>query len=88
MNGWRLPLRIGELRGLVRDVVLETLVESDNEALPALLDRSGLAKALGVGMSSVDRFRREGMPYVLVGDSPRFEREPCLAWIRARRVSP
>lgn len=80
-------LTLGELRELVRTAALQAVAEAVNAPQPALLDRSGIARALGVGTSSVDRFRREGMPCVHVGDSPRFEIEPCLAWLRGREVA-
>jgi hypothetical protein len=77
-------LTLGELRELVRDAAIEAVAESGGAPQPALLDRSGLAQALGVGTSTVDRFRREGCPVLWVGDSPRFELEPCMAWLRGR----
>lgn len=81
-------LTLGELRDLVRDAALESIVEAatvaDGAPKPALLDRAGLARALSLGTSTVARLRREGMPTILVGDSPRFELEPCLAWLRGR----
>lgn len=77
-------LTLGELRELVRDAALEAVADAACAPRPALLDRSGLAQALGVGTSTVDRFRREGCPVLWVGDSPRFEIEPCLAWLRGR----
>lgn len=77
-------LTLGELRELVRDAVLDVVAEAAGSSRPLLLDRSGLAQALGVGTSTVDRFRREGCPTLWVGDSPRFELEPCLAWLRGR----
>lgn len=79
-------LTVAALRELVRDVALEVLAEGDN-APPALLDRSGLARALGVGLSMVDRLRREGMPCVLIGDSPRFVLGEALAWVCEHRRS-
>lgn len=49
---------------------------------PLLLDREGLAQALGCSSSLVDKLRRQGMPRVVLGESPRFELERCLEWIR------
>ncbi|HEU4581705.1 MAG TPA: hypothetical protein VFS67_25795 [Polyangiaceae bacterium] len=77
-------LTLGELRELVREVALEAVAEAAGSPRPALLDRNGLAQALGVGTSTVDRFRREGMPALWAGDSPRFELADCLAWLRGR----
>lgn len=78
-------LTVAELRELVRDVVLGAVADIVAPAPPALLDRTGVARALGVGTSSVDRFRSEGMPVVWIGDVPRFELDPCLDWLRQRR---
>jgi len=76
-------LTVAELTDLVRQVALEAAAETA-EPPPALLDRAGLARALGVGTTTVDRLRRDGCPVVWLGDSPRFELAACLAWLRAR----
>lgn len=49
-----------------------------------MLDRRGLAHALAVGVDTVDRLRRDGCPELTVGDSPRFELEQVIAWLRGR----
>lgn len=77
-------LTLGELRELMREAALEAVAELGSAPKPALLDRNGIAQALGVSSSTVDRLRREGMPSILIGDSPRFEIEPCLAFLRGR----
>ncbi len=77
-----------QLADLIRAAVAEALSEGANDQRPALLDRLGLARALGIGLATVDRLRRDGMPCVHVGDSPRFEIAPCLAWLRGREVAP
>lgn len=70
----------GELTELVRSAVAEALTE--RQAAPLLLDREGLAAVLGCSSSLIDKLRRRGMPSVRLGDSPRFELEACLAWVR------
>lgn len=55
---------------------------------PALLDRGGLAKALGVSLASLDRLRADGLPELRLGDAPRFELAAVLAWLRARNNGP
>lgn len=77
-------LTLGELRELLRDAALEAVAQATSAPPPALLDRNGLAQALGVATSTVDRFRREGCPTLWAGDSPRFELQDCLAWLRGR----
>jgi hypothetical protein len=79
---------VGQLVELVADAVvgrLEPLLKAP--ARPALLDRRGLALALGVGLDTVDRMRGEGMPELRVGDAPRFELDAVIAWLRGRRAS-
>jgi len=49
-----------------------------------LLDRQRMARALDVSLPTLDRLRREGLPAVFIGDSPRFEIEAALAWLRNR----
>lgn len=83
-NRLAVTLTVAELRRLIRDAALDAVADLV-PAAPALLDRTGLARALGVGTSSVDRFRSEGMPSVWVGDMPRFELGPCLDWLRQRK---
>lgn len=53
-----------------------------------LLDREGLAHALSVSVKQVDRMRAQGLPTVMVGESPRFELEGVLAWFRVRTKGP
>lgn len=71
----------GELSALVREAVAQALTASSSPA-PLLLDREGLSIALGCSGGMVDKLRRRGMPHLRLGDSPRFELERCLEWIR------
>jgi hypothetical protein len=77
-------LRREALAELVRDAISEALTSTPAEALPALLDRNGLARMLSVGIGTVDRLRREGCPVMWLGDSPRFELAACIEWLRLR----
>lgn len=83
-------LTVGQLRSLIREGVVDALGEleglSGNKA-PALLDRAGLARELGLSVSLVDRLRLEGCPLVRIGDLPRFELAAVLDWLRNREVS-
>ena len=55
----------------------------------ALLDRSGLARALSCSVKTLDRLRAEaGFPELMVLGSPRFELAAVLAYLRARSGSP
>lgn len=73
------------LAALVREAVAEAMNETHQNAGPLLLDRTSAARALGIGTSSVDRFRKAGMPCVWVGDTPRFIVDECLGWLRGHR---
>jgi hypothetical protein len=76
-----------QLAELVKRAVQDALAEHQPSApAPALFDRTGIAQRLGLGTTTVDRLRRDGMPCVFIGDSPRFELAECLAWIRGRNA--
>lgn len=74
------------------DAVLDQLAERIAERLPgrapsaqpALLDRRGLAAALGVGLDTLDKLRGQGCPELRVGEAPRFELAAVLSWLRSR----
>jgi hypothetical protein len=84
-----LVLLTGEqLAALVKTAVCEALAELRDEPTPALLDRTGIARALGIGLTTVDRLRRDGLPCVLIGDSPRFEVNACVEWLRRHHRHP
>jgi hypothetical protein len=73
---------------VVRNAVREALHAERQDARPLLLDRTSVARVLGVGTSTIDRFRKAKMPCVWIGDSPRFIVDECLAWVRANRRVP
>jgi hypothetical protein len=78
-----------DLRAIVRDEVREALTEAladraSSKPAPTLLDRAGLANALGCSLPHVDKLRRQGMPCIRLGDVPRFELARCLEWLRGR----
>lgn len=77
-------LTAADLRALVVDAVADVLAELAPGDAPALLDRRGLARALGCSPDQVDRLRREGCPELRLGDVPRFELPAVLAWLRSR----
>lgn len=74
----------GELAALVREAAAAAVAEALGNGLPTaqLLDRGALSLALGCSPSLVDKMRQRGMPHLRLGDSPRFELERCLEWIR------
>jgi len=69
----------------VADLIDERLGRMQ-QPIKRLLDRRGLAEMLDCGVDTVDRLRREGLPELKVGDSPRYEAERVLAWMRDREA--
>ena len=85
-------LTASQLAHVVRTAVNTALEEREARqgapAPPVLLDRHGIAAALGCSPSQINRLRKRGLPEQLFGDSPRFELEACMSWIRAQRKAP
>lgn len=53
------------------------------------LDRSGAAKYLDISLAKLDalcRRERDPLPFALVGDTRRFDRETVRAWVARQRV--
>jgi hypothetical protein len=49
---------------------------------PQLLDRAGIAIALGVSVSTIDRLVAKNCPFIWVLDSRRFEYDAVKAWLK------
>ena len=76
---------------LTEDEFWPRLREAVREELAALADSSpGLltvqeaARMCRCSTRHLLRLRAEGMPVVMVGESPRFDRDAVLAWLRSR----
>lgn len=90
------PVRGGPVpaRDAIRDFLIELVREAIREELadlaprpeqgPALVDREGLARALGVSVASIDRARAAGLPEVRVCDAPRFSIVEAIEFFRKR----
>lgn len=76
-------LTADELQAIVRVEIEQAL--ADRRTPPAVLTQDQLAESLGVSSRTIYTLRQEGLPTVLVGDSPRFDLGECLAWLRARK---
>jgi hypothetical protein len=79
-------LSVDELRELIRHVVFDQMAEFLEEArkpIP-LLDRAGLAQALGCSTATISRLVREGVPCVPLGDSRRFKLDEVVSWLQSR----
>jgi hypothetical protein len=57
--------------------------ESARPAEP-LVDRRELARCLSVSVAQVDRLVAQGMPFLVVGESKRFDVAEVRAWCRAK----
>ena len=73
-----------ELKELMREVRREE--NPTGSVGPALLKRDDIAAALGVSPSTVDNWRKLGMPCVQPpGSVPRFILADCLDWVRTHK---
>lgn len=70
-----------QLKGIVRDAVDAAFAERAQETAPTLLDRNGLARALGCSAGHVDSLRKLGLPTKWLGDAPRFLLSDVLSWL-------
>lgn len=69
---------------VLRDELREALAMVSRERLPALLTTEQVARELGVSTGTIRRLRQEGLPTVMVGESPRFQLDTVLSWFAAR----
>jgi excisionase family DNA binding protein len=78
-----------DLRELLRDVVFEVMQEWVEDARKplALLDRGGLAQALGCSTTTISKLLRDGCPSVRLGDVHRFKLDEVLAWLKQRKTA-
>lgn len=80
-----LELLIDAIAERIGERVESRLAERDDSDLrPVVVDRRGLAVALGCSVDTIDRLRREGIPRVRVGDTERYEIDRVLEWLRDR----
>jgi hypothetical protein len=77
-------LTVARLREVVADCVLETLADHEPQQRPSLLDQAALAREFGCSTRTILTLRKEGLPTIMLGDSPRFELAVALEWLRAR----
>ena len=47
-----------------------------------ILTKEELAEMLKIGVRTVDRLRREGLPSFKVGNQVRFDRDEVLKWLK------
>jgi hypothetical protein len=77
---------IGEtVRTAVESAVTDALAGLERRLVrPRLVSQEVLAHELGVSPRTVYALRQEGLPTVLVGESPRFEVDVVIGWLKAR----
>jgi hypothetical protein len=76
-----------DLAAVVREVIAQALEAFAPKSAPELLTQDELAAALKVSTRSVFTMRQDGCPFLLLGESPRFEFAAVIAWLRARTNS-
>lgn len=76
-------LKAGQLRELMREELERARAEMPQA--PALIDQRELARNLGLSERTVYTLRGEGLPTIMIGDSPRFELAAVLVWLRNRQ---
>ena len=74
-----------QLENLVTRAVREAMAQGI--VGPVLVDKQDLARQLGCSPSHVDHLRKQGMPWVPVGQVVRFEPVKVLEWLRARETA-
>lgn len=70
------------LADIVRTAVAEALEAQGPSGGRKLLSRVELARALSCSPTQVDKQRRAGLPHLRVGDSPRYDLDECIEWLR------
>jgi hypothetical protein len=76
-----------QVRAALREELPAALAEALDGAKPAgpkLETREGCARALSISTRSLDTLRTQGLPTIMVLESPRFDLPEVLAWLRER----
>lgn len=50
-----------------------------------LFTNKGLAEHLQLSTMTLSRWRKEGLPFLYIGNSIRFELEPVMKWIKENK---
>lgn len=69
-------------RGELGAIVAQAVASALGQGAPLLVDRQGLARALGCSPGQVDALRKRGLPTTMVGQLPRFEPARVVEWLR------
>jgi len=52
-----------------------------------LLTTDELCEWLKIGRSSLWRLRKEGLPYIKVGNLTRYDKDDVLVWLKSQQIS-
>ncbi len=78
-----------DLEALLDQRLAAVLVDAPSAAAPALVDRTGLAKALSCSVKTLDRLRAlPGFPELVLVDSPRFDVADVVAFLKGQSAAP
>lgn len=83
--GWLVPLVATVLRAdPIREALAEVLAGAipARQPAPALLTSDELAQQLRISRSKLDELAKEGLPFVRVGSTRRYELAEVLNWLR------
>lgn len=74
------------LEPMIKRALIEALAEVQAAEPPGrrLHDAREVGVAIGCSSATVNRLVREDMPYVLVGDTRKFDLDEVLAWLKTR----
>jgi hypothetical protein len=77
---------VAALRPMVEEVVRDLLVEFADgaPAPPELLTTEQICAALGCSRTSLHRLVLDGLPRLMLLDSPRYRLSDCVAWLETR----
>jgi hypothetical protein len=70
------------------DAIAARLTSAQPTTQRALLDKATLAHELACSVATIDRMSREGMPFVAVGRTRRYDPDACRAWCETRTRQP
>jgi len=79
-----LPNFVEGLVELIAARVVEQLQPANTAPAQLLLTKQELARSWSCSVSTIDRLRTEGLPTVLIGESPRFHAATATAWLQTR----
>jgi len=74
----------GQFWTRLREIVRDELAALDQLARDSLLTLEEVAELCRCSTRHIRRLRSEGLPCMMLGESPRFERDAVLAWLRTR----